>query len=523
MKGTGDVFHSGKGSHLTGNCRDQVGALAEALVLAEARDLQALGDLHLRFKAVGEFADGAYAREAGSLCALAQAALERIIMGETKDAGAEMGLVGKCVVCLQGLLCEDRPPGELPIPAELTGNAPTAKPNAPMEEVDVPDADAGLTADFVRESLEHLENADVLLMSLESDPTDKEAVNGLFRAFHTIKGVAGFLGFKTIQAFAHGTENLLDLVRQGSIALDTRIIDVAFAAVDVMRKRMQWAAVHGGQAAPDEVAAELRAVLDRVEAAAEGRPDGAAAPALPPAEPGMRLGEILMAGGSVPPEAVEGALRAQEEARERPLGETLVKVAGIPAKEVGLALRSQKLARDTQAAQVVAAVKETVKVEAERLDRLLDAIGELVIAETMIFQSRELKGITSPGAGEADGGAGQDHTGTAEDGNLPAHGAHPARVPEDGQAGARPGASKVGQGRRVRHCFGDETELDKTVVDKIGDPLVHMVRNSRRPRHRARSRSPQGRRQARPAKVHLARLPERRQRLHPDRRTTAGA
>jgi two-component system chemotaxis sensor kinase CheA len=461
---------------LTGDCRDRVGALAEALVLAEVSDLQALGDLHSRFKAIGESLDGEYAREAASLCALAQAALERIIMGDTQDAGSEMDRVGGCVVCLQGLLCEGRAPGELPMPAELHGSGPAAQANpASLEEADVPDADAGLTADFVRESLEHLENSDVLLMSLESDPADREAVNGLFRAFHTIKGVAGFLGFKSIQAFAHGTENLLDLVRQGSLAMDTRIIDVAFAAVDVLRRRMQWAATRGGQAAPDEIAAELRAVLTRVEAAAEGRPDAAPAPALPPAEPGMRLGEILMAAGTVPPEAMEAALRAQAEARERPLGETLVKETGIPAKEVGLALRSQKLARDTQVAQV-AAVKETVKVEAERLDRLLDAIGELVIAETMIFQSRELKGMSSPALSKQM--VALDKI-TRE---LQKMGTSLRMIPirpvfQKMAKLARDLAKKSGKNVEFQ-CFGEDTELDKTVVDKIGDPLVHMVRNS---------------------------------------------
>ena len=459
-------------SLLTGDCKDKVAALAEALVLAEISDLQALGDLHLRFKEIGESAGGEYAREAASLCGLAQAALESIILAEAKDPGSEMGRVGECVVCLQGLLCEGRQPGELPMPAGLGGNAPAAGPgHAAMDEIDVLDADAALTADFVRESLEHLENADLVLMSLESDPSDKEAVNSLFRAFHTIKGVAGFLGFKTIQAFAHGTENLLDLVRLGSLALNTRIIDVAFASVDVLRRRVQWAAAHGGQAAPGELASELRAVLDRVEAAAEGRPDGTAAPEVVQADPDMRLGEILLARGAVPPEAVAHALHEQS-VGHMPLGETLVKTAAVPAKEVGLALRSQKQARDTQAA----AIRETVKVEADRLDHLLDAIGELVIAETMIFQSRELKSIGSPTLAKQM--VALDKI-TRE---LQKMGTSLRMVP------IRPVFQKMAKlsrdlakksGKNVEfQCFGEETELDKTVVDKIGDPLVHMVRNS---------------------------------------------
>ncbi len=478
-EGRADVSHSSLESLLTGDNLDPVGALSEALVLAEVSDLQALGFLHLRFKDIGESAAGDYAGDVAALCAMAQAALERIIMGEAKDSAAEMARVGDCVVCLQGLLCEGRTPHELPMPADLGGNAPAAKPDLDaMQEVDVPDADPGLTADFVRESVEHLEYADVRLLALETEPSDSESINGLFRAFHTIKGVAGFLGFKTIQTFAHGTENMLDLVRQGTLAMDTHIIDVAFAAVDVLRRRMQWAATHGGQAAPDDLAVELRAVLDRVEAAAEGRPDGVPAPALPTAEPGMRLGDILLASGTVHRDTLDCAVRAQDEARARPLGETLVKESGIPAKEVGLALRSQKLLRDTQVAPVaqVAAVKETVKVEADRLDRLLDAIGELVIAETMIFQSRELKGISSPFLAK------QMVSLDKITRDLQKMGTSLRMIP------IRPVFQKMAKllrdqakksGKQVEfQCFGDDTELDKTVVDKIGDPLVHMVRNS---------------------------------------------
>jgi two-component system, chemotaxis family, sensor kinase CheA len=466
-----------QGIILGGFYQEPLAALSETYGLAGADDVPAIGALHLRFKELRESLKPGAPAEADGLCTHAQAALERILLEETKDPGGDWALVGVCIACLRGLLCENRQAHELPMPTGLTGSGAGGKPRHEREaEADIPDIDSSLLADFVRESLDHLENADILLMSLESSPGDGEAINGVFRAFHTIKGVAGFLGFKTIQAFAHGTENLLDLVRLGKLVLDARILDLVFASVEVLRRRVQWAAAHGGAAAQPVLADEMRAVLEGVEAAARGETDvaGPLPPMLPPAEPGMRLGEILVAAGSAAPETVAAALRTQaEQGGGMRLGETLVKNAGVPAREVGLALASQKKAQEPAAA---AGIKETVKVEADRLDRLLDAIGELVIAETMIFQSPEIKGLRSPLIAK------QLVSLDKITRELQKMGTSLRMVPirpvfQKMAKLARDLARKAGKNVEFQ-CSGDETELDKTVVDKIGDPLVHMVRNS---------------------------------------------
>jgi two-component system chemotaxis sensor kinase CheA len=155
------------------------------------------------------------------------------------------------------------------------------------------------------------------------------------------------------------------------------------------------------------------------------------------------------------------------------LGETLVRNSGVPAREVGLALASQKKAQDPAGA---VGIKETVKVEADRLDRLLDAIGELVIAETMIFQSPEIKSLRSPIVAK------QLVSLDKITRELQKMGTSLRMVPirpvfQKMAKLARDLARKAGKSVEFQ-CTGDETELDKTVVDKIGDPLVHMVRNS---------------------------------------------
>ncbi len=333
--------------------------------------------------------------------------------------------------------------------------------------------DPALLTEFFHESQDHLEAADICLMRLETEPGDGESLNAVFRAFHTIKGVAGFLGFRNIQSFAHETENLLDKVRMGKVALNGNILDLVFEAVDSLKKRLKWLAEQPGKAYPKANCEAMNNLLRKIKGVTKSEFAGMPSATLPSAKAGMKLGEILVASGALPQASLGEALEHQHaDGTNAPLGELLVKDAGVPAHEVALALRSQKAANE----QTASLVKETVKVEAERLDRLLDAIGELVIAESMIFQSPELKGRKSPVLTQ------QMVLLDKITRELQKMGTSLRMVP------VRPVFQKMARlvrdvsrknGKQVEFvCSGDETELDKTVVDKIGDPLVHMVRNS---------------------------------------------
>src|SRR5690606_12936353 len=87
-----------------------------------------------------------------------------------------------------------------------------------------------LLEDFITESREHLEAVDVHLLTIDSAPDDQEALSAIFRAFHTIKGVAGFLELGNVLELAHEAENLLDLVRKQTITMAGEAVDVTFAA-----------------------------------------------------------------------------------------------------------------------------------------------------------------------------------------------------------------------------------------------------------------------------------------------------
>ena len=100
-----------------------------------------------------------------------------------------------------------------------------------ISEEDVP-----LVLDFITESNEHIESAEAGLLEMETIPDSKEVLNQIFRAFHTIKGMAGFLNLTEIGLLAHSAENLLDLARKGELILADKNTDVIFESIDMLKK-----------------------------------------------------------------------------------------------------------------------------------------------------------------------------------------------------------------------------------------------------------------------------------------------
>ena len=95
--------------------------------------------------------------------------------------------------------------------------------------------DPELLKDFIEESKEHLSAIELNMLALETDPEDHEAINAVFRPFHSIKGVAGFLNLKEIHHLSHEVENLLDAARSGKLAVTDSVIDIVLTASDILK------------------------------------------------------------------------------------------------------------------------------------------------------------------------------------------------------------------------------------------------------------------------------------------------
>ena len=549
------------------NIKQSIEKLSEILVLAEPTDLRSIADLHTGFEDIRRWAADTSTPVLVSAADAAAKLLERIVLGEVADPKSSLQVIGAGLAAFQEVIRDGRGASDVRFPQELglsdaqaadehqpeTRPGPMAGPAAQPPREPTADAqppstqpplgqakstplagDLGLLGEFVTESMDHLEMADIHLLTLETEPRNDDALNAVFRAFHTIKGVAGFLALEEIQALSHESENLLDRARKGDLLLEGPAIDVTFEAVDALKSLVNSVKrslstgeplasepsltsllehiknlVSGGAVVPPAAPAEqtdkrLGEILvaagkvtpEKVEAALERQQEPLAAKKIgeilveanvvsqltldtalkvqegSPETP--RLGEVLVRTGAVDPEDMSAALRKQQEPPSKPkLGELLARDGEVPAKDVAQALRSQKGAAQPQATMQV---KEAVKVDADRLDRLVDTIGELVIAESMVSQSAELRNHAS--AQLARQLSLLDKITRELQEMATSLRMVPVRNTFQKMARLVHDLAKK-SGKPVEFVMsGEDTELDKSVVDKIGDPLVHMVRNA---------------------------------------------
>ncbi|MCE5229429.1 chemotaxis protein CheA [bacterium] len=390
---------------------------------------------------------------------------EDLLGGPLPDHAADTLLavkdyLAKTFAALAGKGPMPAPMGPLAKPAEP---APAPAPAIPTNSIE---GDPALLGEFITESREHLEAADMHLLTLETDPSNEESVHSVFRAFHTIKGVAGLLGLSQIGTLAHEAESLLDKIRKHELAINSQVIDVIFETTDALKRQVNGVqeSLESGASAPADPA--VPALLDMIRRTAQGANEEKISVPKNNTVPHRRLGEILIEQGSVSTEDVNDALQKQNSDPGRPkLGHVLVEEGKVAPKEVVNALRAQNSVQ----------VKETVKVDADRLDRLVEMIGELVIAESMVSQTSKQGQM---GAGFLRHLNELDKI-TRE---LQQMGTSlrmvPLRATFQKMARLVRDLSKK-SGKQVEFVMaGEDTELDKTVVDRIGDPLVHMVRNA---------------------------------------------
>jgi len=350
-------------------------------------------------------------------------------------------------------------------PKPILIEEPEEEPEEEFEVVEPYSVDVELLPDFINEANEHIENADLNLLTIENDPSNVEALNAVFRSFHTIKGVAGFIGLKEIQELSHRAENLLDKARNGKVVLEGENIDLVFRAVDKLK--------------------EMIKDLEEVTKTGVVKPQGREFYQLiKDIENLIRLvdeGIIEVEERVEEKKPVLGQKKVKEEQPEDGDEETAT-VVEEPAQDekskddqhIALDVSPEVEKADVEVQKVK--LKEIIKIDADRLDRLVDTIGELVIAESMVTQAPEVKSIESPRLAKY---VSQLDKITRE---LQELGTSLRMIPIKStfQKMARlvRDLSKKA-GKKIEFVtYGEDTELDKSVVDKIGDPLVHMIRNS---------------------------------------------
>ncbi len=361
-------------------------------------------------------------------------ALQQLLQKDVEDTSKALDVVSQAIYALQDLTRQLLDPDAPAEAAEAgaaadTQNEEPARPQATI----IPAEDAPLVLDFITEAGEHLETAESTLLELESQPDDTELINKVFRSFHTIKGMAGFLNLTEIGSLAHSSENLLDLARKGQLVLAGDATDVVFESIDALKKMLAGLQDSVQAGAPVAALEGLAVLLEKIEAVAEGkaRPQPSQ-PALDP-DDDKKLDAVLA---------------------DKSAGETSKTSGGSAAH----------------------ASEEKIKVSTARLDNLINMTGELVIAQLMVSEE-----VTNGLVSEQELARKVAHQGKIVR-ELQELSMSMRMVPVQGvfQKMARL-ARDVSRkaGKQVDFVtIGEETELDRTVVDKIADPLIHMVRNS---------------------------------------------
>jgi two-component system chemotaxis sensor kinase CheA len=311
--------------------------------------------------------------------------------------------------------------------------------------------DAELLREFINESHEHLQNIELGVLTLEENPADGDTLNSIFRAFHTFKGGSGFLNLRPVNLLAHELESLLDLARQHKLTITSPVINVILAGRDTLKAFVT--AIERqltGQVAPEEILIPIQALITRIRVVIEGKPEAAdLAPAPSLAAASEEPEELSITPLPLSP--------TPSLAAEAPTGPTPAAGGNHGSnKNMGSGL--------------------SVKVDTGKLDSLVDIVGELVISQSLVAQDPNLQGVESQ--------------------QLTRNMAQLSRLTKDLQRIAmslrmvpirstfqkmtrlvRDLAAK--ETKQVQLLLsGEDTELDRTIVEEISDPLVHMIRNS---------------------------------------------
>ncbi len=334
--------------------------------------------------------------------------------------------------------------------------------------------------EFLVESHENLDQLDRDFVTLERAPGDLAVLASVFRTIHTIKGTAGFLAFGKLEGVTHVGESLLSRLRDGSLQLTDEITSGLLALVDVVRGMLAVIEATGSDGDDDH--SELIAVLTALNAGEAARAAAAAEPvavveAVETVEfvetvEAQLVGEILVDHHVATPSEVEYALRQQESGDPLHVGEILVEKGAVQPHQVREALEVQKDQPATPRESNIA--DNSIRVDVSLLDKLMNLVGELVLARNQIIQHTARSGDTSLAATT-------QHlnlvTTELQEGVMKTRMQPIANVWNRFPRVVRDLAKNCG--KRVRlEMDGKDTDLDKSILEAIKDPLTHLVRNS---------------------------------------------
>jgi two-component system chemotaxis sensor kinase CheA len=293
---------------------------------------------------------------------------------------------------------------------------------SPLANIDSTDAfaaDPEMVDGFIVESLEFLESAERAALEMEAAPGNADAIDTLFRCFHTMKGTAGFLGLPQIVALAHRAESLLSLIREVGREADAGEIELVFRSVDTLRALVAAISAPGEEVACDELAAALDEQVNRARVNTSTVRSSAAPAATPPPVPAQQL-------------------------------------VGSAAEFAG--------------------ASDWTRVRTDRLDNLIEGLGELLVAQSILTQDPAIVGARHSELALKAEAVGK----IVRDLQQLAISMRTVSLSRLFRKTARM-VRELSRGRGAPITLeldGESTVIDRNMVDLLADPVVHMIRNA---------------------------------------------
>jgi two-component system chemotaxis sensor kinase CheA len=291
------------------------------------------------------------------------------------------------------------------------------------------EGDGEILHEFANEAREHLENIEQGILVLEENPHDATMLSSIFRAFHTFKGASGFLRLQPVNRLSHELENLLDLARGGRLELTPPIIDIILEGKDILK----------------EFTDELQLQIDLKKPVE---------PIYVPVNDLTKRVKAVIADPHAPVTAKSSA----EEHQDTPAG------------------TKSETSRKTTTSAAAKGVSQMMKVDTRKFDSLVELVGELVIAQSQVSQHPDLVGLRSQQLARNLLQLSQ----TALALQKIAMSLRMVAIKGTFQKMNRLVRDLTANiGKDVELVIrGEETEMDRTMVEELADPLMHMIRNS---------------------------------------------
>jgi len=350
-----------------------------------------------------------------------------------------------------------------------------------------------LLQDFLQEANDLLSDVDNKLVDLEKMPDDRALLNDIFRGFHTVKGGAGFLNAAELVTLCHLTENLFDRLRNGELELTAELMDIIMDATKGVREMFgELGQMVQPQPANPAVIAALKGVLSG-EAVSTGhvveKPSAAGAPQAPASAPGEPDWNLLHAAVTGQPSSVAPAPSEVITKAETAVVEALVTPAAVVAPSAATASPFGRRGTDKPGGQPTSARRaeergreNTIRVDTSRLDQVLNLSGEIGLTKNRLTSLRAdiLAGKSDSETLHAlDQAVSQldllvsDLQNSVMKTRMQPIGRLFQKYPRI----ARDLARQLGKDVELV-LAGEETEVDKTMIEDLADPLIHLIRNA---------------------------------------------